>query len=552
MRPARVLLPLMLAAMAPLVAACAGEEQRASLRPPCPAGKLCLEYGNGAEPGTLDPHVSSGDWESNIIGEMMVGLTESDQEGKAVPGMATHWDVSPDGLTWTFHLRDALWSDGVPVTADDFVFGLRRIQDPKLAAGQASQIYAIKNAALVNAGKLPLEALGVRAIDDRTLEIQLEHPWPVLPDYTNGVLMAPAPRHAVEKFGDAWVQPANYVGNGSYIVKSWALGDKIVLEKNPRYYDAAKVCIDQISYYPTVDAVSAERRVKNGELDLNNNIVSNRLARMREPGQMPEYVRFHPYVGVTYLSFNLVDVPALKDVRVRQAISMAIDREFITEKLLRGGQTPAYSYVPPGMVGYEQTAKVPWAGWSLERRQAEARRLLAQAGFGPDRPLRLEFKYRNGADPILYLTAVQADMKAIGVQADLMVNETQVAYQAYDVKDFQVGDMGWGGGTDPYGFLYLWRRDTGQQNYPGYSNPRYDALLDQANNEPDLARRGQLLAQAEQLVLNDAPIVPMYYLARRALVHPDITGWVNNAVDTHKARFLCFRNAEARRAGRTG
>lgn len=552
MSRSRLLLVAALAALAPLAAACGGggDKTAKALRPPCPAGQLCLEYGNTAEPLTLDPQKSSGTWETNIISEMMIGLTDSDPAGNASPGMATRWETSPDGLTWTFHLRDAQWSDGTPVTADDFVAGYRRLFDPKIAAAQASQYYAIKNSLQVNGGKLPLTALGVRAIDPKTFEIKLEQPWPIMLDYLNAVAVAPVPRQAVAKWGEAWVQPGHYVSNGPYVLTSWTLGDKVVIQKNPRYYEADKVCFDRVDWYPTTDTVSAERRVKRGELDINTNVVSNRVARLREPGQMPDYVHVSTYVGLLFLTFNTRDVPVLKDKRVRQAISMAIDREFITDKLLRGGQKAATGFVPPGMVDYDNRARFYWADWPLAKRQAEARRLLAEAGYGPNHPLKLEFKYRNSADPVAYLPSIQADMKAIGVLAELAINETQVAYAAYDARDFQVGESGWGGGIDAYGFLYINRIDNGVQNNSGYANPKYDALLDQAKGESDRAKRAALFGQAEQILLDDMPIAPILYLAMRNLVNPDITGWVDNPVDIHKLKYLCLKDADARRKAR--
>jgi oligopeptide transport system substrate-binding protein len=531
------------------LAACS-QGDNAALRPPCPAGKLCLEYGNTAEPATLDPQKYNGEWEQNIIMEMMIGLTASDQHGRTIPGLATHWETSADNLTWTFHLRDADWSDGLPVTADDFVAGFQRLFDPKVAAPQASQFYAIKNSLPITAGKMPLSALGVRAIDARTLEIKLEQPWPVMLEFLNGPATVPAPRQAVSKWGDAWVQPGRYVSNGPYLLKTWALGDRVTIEKNPRYFEADKVCFDRVNFYPTTDTVSAERRVRSGELDLNTNVVSNRVARLRQPGQMPGYVHTDQYAGLLFLVFNLRDVPELRDVRVRQAISMAIDRDFIANKLLRGGQIPATSYVPPGMVDYDNKAKVYWADWPLERRQAEARRLMAAAGYKPGHKLKLEFKYRNSADPVAYLPSIQADMKAIGVEAELVVNETQVAYAAYDVRDFEVGEAGWGGGIDAYGFLYLFRKDTGSQNNSGYDNPKFDAILDQAKGEVDFKKRSALFAQAEQMILDDAPIAPIYFLADRNLVNPNITGWSGNIVNIHRVRFMCLKDAEARRAGK--
>ncbi len=330
---------LFLAMIGLVLVGCGGGGSRL---PACPAGLLCLHEGNGAEPLTLDPAKAQGTWESNIIGDMMIGLTTEDAAGRPIPGMATSWETSPDGLVWTFHLRKAQWSDGEPVTADDFVFGMRRTLDPKTASIYASLLYFIKNAEPVNDGKLPTTALGVRALDPQTLQLTLEHPAPFLLEIAKHQTMFPEPLHVVERYGDAWVQAGHYVSNGPYVLGDWKLGDHILLKKNPKFYDAAHVCIDQVFYYPTVDAISAERRVRRGELDLNRDIQSNRIAFLRKPDEIPAYVHTHTYLGVAYLAFNQgpKGVAALRDRRVRLALDMAIDREFIARKLLRGGQVP--------------------------------------------------------------------------------------------------------------------------------------------------------------------------------------------------------------------
>jgi oligopeptide transport system substrate-binding protein len=532
----------------PLLAGC-GDKTEKVARAPCPKGLLCLEYGNGAEISTLDPQKTSLDNETSLVGEFMLGLTDADAAGNTIPAMATRWETTADGLTWTFHLRDALWSDGRPVTADDFVYGYQREFDPKLASEQASQFYAIKNSQAINGGKLPLTALGVSAPDSKTFVIQLEHPWPILPDFiATAPQMSPIPRHVVEKLGDAWVDPKNFVGNGAYLPVSWKIGDRVVIRKNPRYFDADKVCIDQVSYYPTVDAISAERQVKNGQLDISSDIQSNRVGFLRRPGQMPDYVRVHPYVGVIFLAFNMRDVPALKDVRVRQALSMAIDRDFIGEKLFQGGVTPAYSTLPPGLIDYNRKVEPYWVKWPLERRQAEARRLLAQAGFGPNKKLRLELKHRNTADPSLYVPAVQADWRAIGVEVALSANESGVAYDSYRARDFQVADGGWVGGNDALGFLYLQRQQAGSQNYSGYYDARFEAVTKAADNERDFNKRMDRISEAEQMLVDAMPVAPIYNTSKKILVHPSITGWVDNSLNTHRVRYLCFKDAAERRS----
>ena len=524
------------AAFSLLALALAGCTQKAS-RPPCPAGQVCLQMGNGSEPASLDPHKITGTWEDRIVSDLMVGLTTDDKDGKSVPGMAERWTTSPDGKTWTFYLRDAVWSDGVPVTADDFVFALQRIMDPKTASEYASLLYFIRNAQPVNEGKAAKDALGVRALSPKVLEITLEHPAPYLPELAKHQTMLPVPKHVVEKWGDAWSQPAHYVSNGPYLLKSWSLGDHVAAVKNPRFYDAKNVCVDQVNYYPTNDAIGAERRVRRGELDANADIQSNRIAFLRE--RMPDYVHTYTYLGVAYLAFNSA-VPAFKDKRVRMALDMAIDREFITGKLLRGGQKPAYTFVPPGVANYTQAAAPAWAAWPLAKRQAEARRLLAAAGYGPNNPLKIEIKHRNTPDPMLFMPAVQADWKEVGVETALVQNETQIAYAAYRSRDFQVADAAWiADYNDAMSFLYLQQSSTGSQNYGDYKNPIFDDLLARADNEPDAKVRAAYLAQAEKIMLDDAAVAPVFFYVNKNLVSPKITGWADNIVDHHRTRYLC-------------
>ncbi len=529
-----------LAAAALFVAGCGPRE---SGRPPCPAGKVCLLKGNGAEPATLDPAKITGTWEDNIASDAIIGLVQDDAEGRAIPGMAERWTTSPDGRVWTFYLRDALWSDGVAVTADDFVFALRRIMAPQTASEYASLLYVIENAQAVNEGKAAGETLGVRALSPKVLEIRLTHPAPYLPELAKHQTMYPVPKHVVEKWGDAWVQPGHFVGNGPFKIVEWRLGDYVRSVKNPRFYDAAKVCVDEIRYYPTTDAISGERRVKRGELDINDDIQSNRVAFARQ--QMPAYVRTHTYLGLAYLAFNS-HVKAFQDLRVRTALAMAIDREFITGKLLRGGQVAAYTFVPPGVANYQAARPPVWANWPLARRQAAARVLLAQAGYGPDHPLHTVIKHRNSPDPMLFMPAIQADWKEIGVHVDLMQSETQIAYASYRNRDFEIADAGWVADfNDAMSFLYLQQSTTGTQNYGDYNSPVFDALLAKADNEPDAKVRAGYLAQAESVMLRDASVTPIYFLVNKNLVSPRVTGWVDNIIDHHRARYLCLQGARA-------
>jgi oligopeptide transport system substrate-binding protein len=333
---------------------------------------------------------------------------------------------------------------------------------------------------------------------------------------------------------------------------SWKIGDRTRLVKNPRFYDAKNVCLDEVYLYPTADSISAERRVRAGQLDANVDIQSNRIAYLRQPGQIPEYVRTNPWLGTVYLAFNQ-KLPKFKDRRVRQALAMSIDREFITKKLLRGSQPPAYGLVTPGVAGYGDGVKAYWADWPLERRQAEARRLLAAAGYGPTNPLKTAIKIRNISDPILIMPAIQADWRAVGVEVALEPEESQIAYADFRARNFEIADASWiADFDDPLTYLALLQTKTGVQNYGDYSNPAYDALIDRSEHEPDPARRIAILKRAERLMLDDAAIATVYFYISKNLVSPQVTGWLENVPDHHRRRWVCFKDPEARRAANKG
>ncbi len=509
-------------------------------RPACPASQVCLEYGNNSEPLTLDPQRSNLVDEFTIIADLIVGLTTDAPDGSPAPAMATSWQTSQDGLTWTFHLRDAQWSDGAPVTADDFVYAYRRILDPKTASIYAYLVYILKNGQAVNEGRASPDTLGARALDPHTLQLTLEHPAPYMLELAKHQSFFPVPKHLLEKYGDAWVRPGRFVGNGPFNLVSWNLGDKIQVAKNPRFWDVKNVCVDRINYYPTPDLVSAERRVQRGELDINTSFLSNRLQHMNQV--MPGYARPHVSLATSYLAFNTHDRGPLRDRRVRRALSEAIDRDFITAKLMRAGQVPAYSFVPPGTAHYVQGAQLRWAAEPLAQRQIEAKALLAQAGFTARHPLKIEIKTQNATDALLLTEAVQADWRAVGVEATIAQNDTSIAFAAYRNRDFQVGTMSWYADfNDPVTFLGLLKSDTGAQNYGDYKSAAYDALLAQADNEPDDARRAQILASAEQTMLDDEGMAPIYFVVNRNIVNPKITGWVANSENFHRARWLCVK-----------
>ncbi len=533
---------LKLAAVAALALAGGACEQQAQ-RLPCPQGQTCLMWGNTLEPATLDPQQMTTLSEFAIVGDLIMGLTTDAPDGTVRPGIATSWETSGDGRVWTFHLRGAKWSDGEPVTADDFVFAYRRILDPKTAASYAYLAYVFKNAQQIAEGKLAPTALGARAIDGHTLELTLEHPAPYLPQLLKHSAFYPVPKHVVERYGERWAAPGHYVSNGPYKLTAWRLGDYVQIEKNPYFWDAENVCVDRVNFLPTVDAVSAERRIRRGELDVNTNFQSNRIELLRKPDYLRDYVHAAPVLALTYLSFNTRDVVPLKDIRVRKALNEAVDREFITAKLMRAGQIPAYSFVPPGIASYEPGAELPFARMPLAERQADARKLLAQAGYTPAKPLRLELKSGSTPDALLITQAVQADWQSIGVEVTLTPVEGQINFADMMARNFEVGLTAWiADFDDPTTFLTLLKSDTGPQNFGDYNSAAYDGYLAAADQEADLAKRAHLLRLAEQTMLDDEPMVPIDFGVSRNLVSPKITGWVDNPGDVHRIRWMCVKD----------
>jgi oligopeptide transport system substrate-binding protein len=509
-----------------------------------------LHRGNTGEPLSLDPHKASGIWENVIIGDMFMGLFTESPAGDPIPGLADSWTVSEDGLVWTFKLRETVWSDGMPVTADDFVYSLRRILDPATLAQYASLLFLIKNAEPVNNGDMTGDQLGVRAIDPQTLEITLEHPAPYLPGLLTHYTSFPIPAHIVREHGDAWIQPENIQVNGAYKLVEWRSNDFVHVIRNELFFDNANVCLDEVYYYPTPDTNTAERRVRSGELDLNTDFPGTRIDFFRQ--EIPEYVHVHPFLMTGYLSFNMTREP-FNDPRVRHALSMAIDRDFIVNEVLKDGRLTTYALVPPGIANYPGGARTPWQDQSMEQRRTEARRLLEQAGFGPDRPLRFQYTHRNTRDNPKIAPVLQSDWRQIApwVEVDISGMETQIHYANLRVKNFEVADGGWVADyNDAQNFLYLFETRSGPMNYPGYSNAEYDDLVARSAFILDPEERASLLLQAEQILLEDAPIAPLFHEVNRNLVNPRVTGWVDNAVDTHRTRYLCFTDLE--QAGASG
>lgn len=502
-----------------------------------------LRRGNGAEPDTLDPHKASGNWENNIIGDMFMGLMTDGPDANPIPGAAESYSASADGLVYTFKLRDHTWSDGVPVTAHDYVYSFRRILNPKTAAQYASILYPIKNAELVYSGKLPVDQVGVRAIDDKTLEIAFQFEVPYIAQLLMHYTTFAVPQHVLEKHGDDWLKPQNIVTNGPYVLKEWIPNDHVWLAKNPRFYAKDSVKIENVYFYPTQDASAALKRFRGGEFDLiTDSIPPQQIDWLRR--NMPRELRLFPFILNQYVQFNVHRKP-FDDVRVRIALSLAIDREIITAKITRANEKPAYSLVPPGMPDYPGRAQIKFKSMPMGARIAKAKSLLAEAGFGPNNPLTFDYNIMNTTETKIVSVALQEMWRQVGAVVQLVPSDSQVHYDLLRKRDFSVGWAGWiADYRDPKNYLFLFESTTVDLNYGGYSNPKYDAVVAASDNERDAARRAVLLEQAEQMLLDDVAVAPVYFGVTRDLVSLQVKGWISNNVNINRTRFLSLdRNA---------
>ncbi len=524
------------AALGALAACGDGTQTNTATAPGGQPGQVVLNRGNGAEPGTLDPHLVYANWENNIVGDIIMGLTTENAKGEPIPGAAESWETSPDGLTWTFHLRDHQWSDGQPVKADDFVFAWRRILDPKTASAYAYYLNLIKNAEAINTGKMAGTELGVTAPDDKTLVVTLEHPAPYLVEYMAHVSTFPVPRHVVEAKGNAWARAGSYVGNGAYTLVEWIPNDHVTLEKNPRFYDAANVKVDRIVFYPTQDYTAALRRLRAGELDTQSRLPPREIDWLRE--NMADALSIAPVLTTEFLTVNQTKKP-FDDRRIREALNLALDREALTAQIRKMDERPAYSFVPPAIANYPGVAGFSFKSMPQADRVKRAQDLMRQAGYGPNNHLKATYDIRSSAaDALRDPAAIQSMWREIYVDADIRQNDTQVFYSKIQQGDFEIGGAAWGADfNDSTNFLDL-LRDGNASNYGKYRNPKFDSLLDQANREVDLAKRGALLAQAEQVALDDYALIPTLFWVSGGLTRPYVKGWEPNATDVHRTRWV--------------
>jgi len=494
-----------------------------------------LLVGNLAEPQELDPQLIAAYTDQNIAVALFEGLCALDERSsQPVPGVAERWESSPDGLNWTFHLRpNAKWSNGEPLTAHDFVASWRRALAPTLAAEYAYLLHPLKNAAALNAGtQTDFSTLGAEAVDDHTLLVTLERPTPYLPSLTAQPAWFPVNPRVLARFGDvnrrlpAWTRPENLVGNGPFTLAEWTPQALLVVRKNPAYWDADKVRLAQIVFFPTESPEVEERNFRAGQVHLTYGLPTTKLAAYEK--EKPAALRRDPFLQAIFLRFNTTR-PPFSDARVRRALSLAVDREAIAASVLRGAGTPARSFTPPDCAGYTARATVPT---DFEA----ARRLLAEAGFPGGRGLpALDLQVRNDEHQPRVAEVLQAQWaKELGVTLTITPLEQKTWVQNQQSLNYTLSGAGWiGDFVDPVTFLDLFVSGGGN-NWTGWSDAGYDGLIAQAAATPDPAARHELFQQAEARLLEQSPIAPVFFGVRAYLIHPAVKGWEPSLLGLHQ------------------
>jgi oligopeptide transport system substrate-binding protein len=498
-----------------------------------------LLMGNRSEPQDLDPHVVEGVPEHNIIASLLEGLVAEHPETlMPVPGMAERWDISPDGLVYTFYLREAKWSNGEPVTAADFIQSYRRILTPTLGSRYAYMLHPIKNAKAFNEGQITdASQLGLREIDSRTLEITLECPTPYLLNMmAHHYTWWPVHLPTLQKHGDPyrpgnrWTRPGNYVGNGPFVLAEWIPNSVIRVRKNPYYWDAETVRLNGIDFLPIESIDSEERSFRAGQLHVTSDLPKAKIDAYRRDN--PEVLRVDPYMATYFYRVNMTH-PALRDKRVRHALSQAIDRQAIVETVTRGGEQPAFALTPPDTKGYTARAQVQF---DIEG----AKQLLAEAGVPGGRGLpSIEIHYNTSENHRAIAEAIQQMWKRhLGIDSTLRNEEWKVYLDSQSHTNYVVSRAGWTGDyPDPNTFLDTFLSYSGN-NRTGWNNPEFDRLVLQAACTVDEAERYELFQQAEAILLDDLPIIPIYYYTRAFLLHPAVRNWHPTFLDHHPYKYV--------------
>ena len=488
-----------------------------------------MVVGNGAEPSDVDPQTITGIPERNIVVTLFEGLTRVDPETlEPRPGAAERWDVSADGLRYTFHLRRGLqWSDGTPLNVHDFIASFRRMLAPELGSDNADNLYYVVNAEAFHQGKLSdFDQVGFRAVDDHTLEVRLRHPTPFLLKTMAARSWFPVPRHVIVRNGDPyrpgnrWTLPGQHVGNGPFVMQDWKPNVHLEVRRSPTYWNRDAVRLGGVRFVPMESQPAEEAAFRAGQLHKTSRVPINKISVYQR--EAPEKIHVHPYSGVYFFNFN-VKRPPFDDVRVRRALALAVDRPSIVRNVARGGETPAYHFVPAGLGGYVST--------SLTRLDYDAaRKLLAEAGYPGGRGLApITLLYNTADNHRAIAEALQQTWKVeLGINVRLENQEWKVYLDTMHTQNYQLCRAGLiVEPYDPSQFLRVFMTTDGF-NRTGWSNPEYDRLYGEIMQTGDQPRRLALLQRMEAILMDEMPILPVYFVANQYLMDPRIRGWADN------------------------
>lgn len=540
-------LALLLAAAVLILAGCGG----APATQPTPTKKEQVARINiAADPKTLDPGLATGTVEATVNQHLYEGLMRIDAQGRYVPALAAATpEVKDNGLTYVFKLRDATWSNGDPIAAEDFVWSWKRTLDPFTASKYAYQLYYIKGGEALNSVKLKVkgadgkdvdrpeaevkaevkrlsDALGVKAIDKNTLEVKLEAPTPYFLAITAFHTLYPVNRKAVEAHPKDWFRNADtIVTSGPFKFKSWAAKDKVIVEKNPSYYDAAKVKLDRIEFYMVEADTTADTMFESGQLDASDNPASAELDRLKK--DHPDELKILPDISTYFYRFN-VTKPPLNDVRVRKALALAIDRKAIVDNVTKAGQVPATGMVPNGFPDASGDFRKNGGSYIKDADLDTAKKLLAEAGFPEGKGFPNLTVIYNTSDGHKKIAEAVQEMwkKNLGVLVNLQNQEWQVYLDSQSTLSYQISRAGWQADyVDPMTFMDMWVKDGGN-NETGWSNAQYDQLIQQAKTTGDQTVRMKAMHDAEKILMDEMPIAPIYEYVRVRLISKHLKGWI--------------------------
>jgi oligopeptide transport system substrate-binding protein len=501
-----------------------------------------LHRGNGAEPQDIDPQIVTGTVEDHIIVALFEGLVSEDPKDlHPVPGVAERWDISDDGRTYTFHLRgNAKWSNGEPVTAQDFVRSYQRMLMPTLGAEYAYMLYVMVNAEAFNKGEIKdFSKVGVQALDNQTLRIQLNSPTPYFLSLLNHYSWFPVPVSVIERHGpidqrgNRWTRPENFVGNGPFNLAKWKINDVLIVKKSPTYWDAANVKLKEVRFYPIESFDTEERAFRSGQLHVTYEAPLSKIDAYKR--DHPDLLRIDPFLGTYIYRFNTTK-PPLNDVRVRRALAMAIDRVAVATQIRRAGEAPAYSFTPPDTAGYTSQAKLPF---DVE----QARKLLAEAGYPDGKGFPKLTLMFNTADTHKTIAEAVQQMwkKNLGIDVELENQEWKVYIDSQRTLNYQIGRYAWiGDYVDPNSFLDMFITGGGN-NQTGWSNKDYDRYIAEAGRTGDQQKRFAAFQKAEAILLEEAPMVPVYHYTHPYFLQRSVQGWYPTLIDHHPYKYVSLK-----------